>query len=67
LYIKWERQVIIGFPDINTVLFTIGQNIISEENIDKKALYNSLKEMKLEHIKYKGLEKSFENLLIYLQ
>lgn len=67
LYIRWERQVIIGFPQINSALFSIGQNIISEADIDKKALYFALKDMKIEHIKYKGLEKSYENLLTYLQ
>lgn len=67
IFIRWERQVIIGFPQIESALFTIGQNIIEEDDIDKKALYLSLKNMKTEHIKYKGLEKSYEDLLTYLQ
>jgi hypothetical protein len=67
IYVRWERQIIIGFPEIKAVLFVICQNIIEENDINKNALYQSLKNMKREHILYKGLDKSYDNVLKYLK
>lgn len=66
VFIRWEKQIIIGFPQINSALFTISQHIIEEKDIDKAKLKTVLKNMKVEHIKYKGLEKSYQKLLNYL-
>jgi hypothetical protein len=63
IFIKVERQVTVGFGDF--CLFILRQYLIEEEKIDKKFLYESLKNMTLEQREYKGL-KNIESILEYL-
>jgi hypothetical protein len=67
IYVKYERQCIIGFPKINSALFTICQNFIEEKDIDKSALLKSLLEMSGEHILYKNLQYSYSDVIAYLR
>lgn len=66
LWIKYERQVMVGFPEHSAALFSIRLKLIPEEQIDKLALIKSLESMTNEQRIYKGIENSYENLLKYL-
>lgn len=66
LWIRYERQTIIGFPDIKSSLFTICQYLIPEADIDKIALKKSLLTMEPKHREYKGISASFNDLIKYL-
>ena len=66
LWVKYERQVVVGFPDILSSLFSICQYLIPEDQIDKSALRSSLELMTIDQRVYKGLNNNFEELLLYL-
>lgn len=67
LFVKYERQCIIGFPEVNAALFTICQHFIEEKDLDKKILLQSLSEMSIEHIEYKNLQYSYSDVISYLK
>jgi hypothetical protein len=66
IWVKYERQVMIGFPQHDAALFSIRLKLIPESRIDKPALIESLKSMTKEQRIYKGIENSYGELLTYL-
>ena len=64
VYVKVERQIIIGFPDEESFLFILRQHLIEPQELDYPALYKACKEMNEAQRKYKGVTKP---LLDYLQ
>lgn len=66
LFIRYERQIVVGFPELSTALFVIGQNLISEREIYKATLKKSLGEMTEEQRIYKGINDSYDDLMKYL-
>lgn len=66
VFIRWERQVIIGFPAHSAALFVIGQNLISESQIDVLPLMTALHRMTIEQRIYKGINEDFDDLMRYL-
>ena len=55
VFIKIERQVTVGFPDKSFCLFILRQYLIDENDIDKKSLIKTIKNMTEEQKRYKGL------------
>jgi hypothetical protein len=71
LYIRVERQVIWGFPQVNAALFTIRVSFIEGEEIRKSpilkdALISALQSMTPASRAYKGLDQSMNDVLDYL-
>ncbi|MGE0609833.1 MAG: heme-dependent oxidative N-demethylase subunit alpha family protein [Pirellulales bacterium] len=66
LFVRYERQVIIGFPDLSAALFVICQHLIPEASIDKPALRQALAGMTPEQRIYKGFDDSYPDLMRYL-
>lgn len=66
LFVKYERQIIIGFPECSAALFTICQHLIPEDKIHKPALKKALEGMTPEQLVYKGLGGSYVDLLQHL-
>ena len=67
VFIRWERQSIIGFPAHSAALFVIGQNLIPETQIDILPLMTALSRMTTEQRVYKGINEDFDDLMRYLQ
>ncbi len=57
--IKIERQVTVGFPELNCFLFVLRHFYIEEGDVDKQALLSSLNSMNEEQKIYKGITKEF--------
>lgn len=55
IWVKIERQVTYGFPDIKSTLFVIRQEILEREEIDYKSLYKTCLGMSAEQRKYKNI------------
>lgn len=58
LFIRTERQNLIGFPHVNAFLFTIRTyfyEVGSLESYEKKALWSAVRSMSPESLAYKGL------------
>lgn len=58
LYIRTERQNLIGFPEVNAFLFTIRTyfyEVRALENNEKKQLWSAVRSMPAESLAYKGL------------
>lgn len=64
VYVKVERQVIVGFPEENAFLFILRQHLIEPQDIDYPALYKACSDMNEAQRKYKGVTQS---LMDYLQ
>jgi dimethylamine monooxygenase subunit A len=62
LYLRTERQVLLGFPAKGMLLFTILVQHQKWEEADKTGLRESLLSMTPEDREYKGLTKDFEKL-----
>jgi len=67
LWIKFERQVIIGFPKHQAALFVIRQYLLPEQEIDKPKLIEALKQMNDAQKIYKGLDRCFDEVIEYLR
>ena len=72
LYLRVERQVIMGFPAINTLLFTIRTYFydvadLKHDNAKRQALLSALQTMSPETLRYKGLAQSLPLILEWLQ
>jgi len=61
IFVKYERQVTIGFPEIGAALFTIRQHLI--QDVDLKVLRSALAEMTPEQKAYKGISSSLQTFL----
>ncbi|MBT1702215.1 heme-dependent oxidative N-demethylase subunit alpha family protein [Chryseosolibacter indicus] len=64
-FIRTERQNLIGFPEVNTFLFTIRTyfyevDILTDK--EKSALLTAVNSMSAETLRYKGLDKTFHSL-----
>lgn len=55
VWVKVERQVTCGFPEVESALFIIRQEIIEPEEINYKELYKTCCGMTIEQRKYKGI------------
>jgi hypothetical protein len=72
LYLRVERQVLKGFPAINTILFTIRTyfydvaSLIQSDDI-RQALLSALRSMSPESQRYKGLTPSLPMILEWLE
>lgn len=55
VFVKVERQTIVGFPELNAALFVMRQNIIPQSQIDYPALHQSLLGMTPAEKQYKGV------------
>ena len=64
LFLRTERQVMIGFPTQNLLLFTILVQHQKWESADRTGLKASLLSMTPEDRAYKGLTDRFERLLV---
>jgi hypothetical protein len=65
LFLRVERQNLIGFPSMNAFLFTIRTYFYSIDSLDaaeKKALLSALETMSPESLRYKGLTNKVELL-----
>ncbi len=58
VYVKVERQVMIGFPEEEAFLFVLRQHLIEPQEIDYPALYKACNAMDEAQQKYKGVTKS---------
>lgn len=67
IYVKVERQVIKGFPEKGLVLFLIRQHLIPFEEIKLPELLKSLQAMTQEELVYKGLDRSINDLISFLE
>ncbi|MEZ4816032.1 MAG: DUF3445 domain-containing protein [Bdellovibrionota bacterium] len=72
LFVRVERQVTWGLPEINSGLFTIRVSYLKGEEIlkdpeKKQKLLESIQSMSPHSKKYKGLETSYETLCKYLE
>lgn len=61
--IKVERQLVIGFPQINSFLFIIRQHLILPDEIDYTALFNSCNQMNEAQKIYKNVNSELLNYL----
>lgn len=66
LFVKYERQVIIGFPECSAALFIICQHLIPEDKIHKPTLKKALESMTKEQRIYKSIDESCDDLVRYL-
>ena len=65
IYVRVERQNLIGFPEVNAFLFTIKtyfHNIDSLSHWEKSMLWQAVKSMSPASLKYKGLDTWIEIL-----
>lgn len=62
--LKVERQITVGLPKHNAMLFVLRHFLIPENEIDLPLLYKSLKDMTPEQKKYKGIS---EEIIDYLR
>lgn len=72
LYMRVERQVIYGFPAINTFLFTIRTffydvAVLKQTPLKRQALQSALLSMSPATLKYKGLTNNLPLILDWLQ
>ncbi len=72
LYLRVERQVIQGFPTINTLLFTIRTYlydvaILKQTAVNRQALFSALQTMSAETLHYKGLAQNLPAILAWLE
>lgn len=67
IHCKVERQVIIGFPKHNALLFAIRQFIIPQEKLDLEAMYDAIKDMGIDFEKYYGIFADFFQLKNFLK
>lgn len=72
LYLRVERQVLKGFPTINTLLFTIRTYFYDVANLKqsaakRQALLSALETMSSETLRYKGLTQSLPLILAWLE
>jgi hypothetical protein len=61
IYVKYERQVTVGFPAVRAALFTIRQHVI--EDVDLKVLRDAIAGMTPEQKEYKGISASLQSYL----
>lgn len=67
IHCKVERQVIVGFPEHNALLFTMRQFIIPEDELDLRAMYEAIDGMGMELEKYNGIFSDFFGIKDYLK
>lgn len=72
LYLRVERQVLKGFPAVNTLLFTIRTYFYDVANLKqsiamRQALLSALQTMSPETLRYKGLTQSLPLILAWLE
>jgi hypothetical protein len=72
LYLRVERQVIYGFPSINTFLFTIRTYFydvatLKQSPTKRQALQSALQSMSAATLRYKGLAESLPLILDWLE
>lgn len=67
LFIKVERQVLVGLPAVDACLFVLKQSLIPCAEIDKTALLAALEGMTREQMAYKGLTVSGPPLIDWLK
>jgi hypothetical protein len=66
IFVKIERQITIGFPELSAALFVIRQFLIKEQDINKPLLVKALQSMNEDQRKYKGLV-NIEPVIEYLK
>lgn len=66
LFLKVERQVIVGFPELQAAVFLLSQSLTPESGIDKPALRRALASMTVEQRAYKGLTGNYAPLMQWL-
>ena len=71
LYLRVERQVIHGFPAIDTILFTIRTyfydvSLLKQSPAKRQALQSALQSMSPETLRYKGLNEDLALILEWL-
>jgi len=70
LFIRVERQTLIGFKNVNSILFTIKtyyQNVLDLDKNQINLLNKSLLSMSIETLKYKKIENDLSNISDYLK
>ncbi|MCA8999169.1 MAG: DUF3445 domain-containing protein [Planctomycetaceae bacterium] len=67
LFMKIERQVLVGFPKLEASLFILKQSLISCDEIDHSALLKTIRSMTPEQLAYKGLTISGPKLCEWLE
>lgn len=72
LFLRIERQIIWGFPDVNAALFTIRTTfrdvgILKQNATQCSLLYSALQSMSSESLIYKGLAHQKEQILAWLK
>jgi hypothetical protein len=72
LYLRVERQVIHGFPSINTFLFTIRTYFydvatLKQSPSKRQAIQSALQSMSAATLRYKGLAESLPLILDWLE
>lgn len=67
LFVKVERQVLVGLPEVEACLFVLKQSLIPYAEIDKAALLAALVGMTPEQLAYKGLTVSGPPLIDWLK
>lgn len=67
IWVRVERQVTWGLPELSAALFVLRQHLIPEDELDKPALVRALMEMSPEHREYKGLTSCVEDVIRHLQ
>jgi hypothetical protein len=65
VFIKVERQLVVGFPEHSASLFVMRQHLI-RDNIDKPELVKSLLSMTEDQRIYKGINDEFDVLISWL-
>ena len=66
VFVKVERQITVGIPEHEAVLFLFKQSLIPEADIDKPALVRALNSMTLPQRRYKDMDGCFEELVAWL-
>ncbi len=67
VWVKVERQVTVGFPKHNALLFLLNQYLIPEVQLDKPALCSAIENMSTEELAYKGMTHSADQLIHWLK
>ena len=66
LFVKVERQILVGLPKLQAIVFVLREHLIPENEINKPALLAALQGMNPAEVRYKSLEQSMGRVIQYL-